>query len=434
MEVAVTGRTREQVEAVADEIGGRALVGDVSRREDVEALVRRARRASTSSSTTRASPGAPAPRLGRGSRRVVARVRGQRARRVPLLPCGAAGDDRARPRADRQRQLGGRVPRRSTAGVGLGTAYGASKAALSRFTEALDAQAREHGVRAFHISPGMVRTEMTAPIFGDDAPWTPPELAPAARPGARVGPRRRARRPLHPRRARRHRGADRARRRGDRRRPERDPVAARAPTRSHPKPPPAHGDSEGSGRRRAALCRKLCRFTRGRSPVFSLWDAARARSDQHGRRRPRGEPRPDPRAARGGARRAGRPRPLPRARRHRLPAGGSPAAAGLRPGRRADAARDRGGGPRHGGARRLPALRPRPLQRLRRAARTARSRRCTGSASCPTTASSTRTATSPPAATSSSSSSARRSSGRPSARTSGSRARPRPTSRSPART
>ena len=34
--VAVTGRTEEQVRAVAEEIGGLALVGDVSQREDVE--------------------------------------------------------------------------------------------------------------------------------------------------------------------------------------------------------------------------------------------------------------------------------------------------------------------------------------------------------------------------------------------------------------
>jgi NAD(P)-dependent dehydrogenase (short-subunit alcohol dehydrogenase family) len=36
MEVAVSGRTAEQVESVAAAIGGRALVGDVTRREDVE--------------------------------------------------------------------------------------------------------------------------------------------------------------------------------------------------------------------------------------------------------------------------------------------------------------------------------------------------------------------------------------------------------------
>jgi hypothetical protein len=30
----------------------------------------------------------------------------------------------------------------------------------------------------FTISPGLVRTEMTGDTFPDDAPWTPPELAP----------------------------------------------------------------------------------------------------------------------------------------------------------------------------------------------------------------------------------------------------------------
>src|SRR5437588_2392401 len=39
MRVAVTGRTREQVEAVASELDGTALVGDVSRRDDVERWV-----------------------------------------------------------------------------------------------------------------------------------------------------------------------------------------------------------------------------------------------------------------------------------------------------------------------------------------------------------------------------------------------------------
>ena len=36
MRVIVTGRTQEQVESVARDIGGRALVGDVSKRDDVE--------------------------------------------------------------------------------------------------------------------------------------------------------------------------------------------------------------------------------------------------------------------------------------------------------------------------------------------------------------------------------------------------------------
>jgi NAD(P)-dependent dehydrogenase (short-subunit alcohol dehydrogenase family) len=55
--------------------------------------------------------------------------------------------------------------------------YGASKAALGRFGELLAGQVAELGVAVFTISPGLVRTDLTEP-FGDDAPWTPPELAP----------------------------------------------------------------------------------------------------------------------------------------------------------------------------------------------------------------------------------------------------------------
>jgi NAD(P)-dependent dehydrogenase (short-subunit alcohol dehydrogenase family) len=57
------------------------------------------------------------------------------------------------------------------------TAYSASKAAVHRFSETLAAQLAPHGIPVFSISPGLVRTEMTK-RFGDDAPWTPPELAP----------------------------------------------------------------------------------------------------------------------------------------------------------------------------------------------------------------------------------------------------------------
>jgi 3-oxoacyl-[acyl-carrier protein] reductase len=58
------------------------------------------------------------------------------------------------------------------------SAYGASKAALWRFGEALALQLRERGIPVFVISPGLVRTDMTSSRFGEDAPWTPPELAP----------------------------------------------------------------------------------------------------------------------------------------------------------------------------------------------------------------------------------------------------------------
>jgi 3-oxoacyl-[acyl-carrier protein] reductase len=57
------------------------------------------------------------------------------------------------------------------------SAYGPSKAAVSRFGEALAAQLEQHAVAVFTISPGLVRTALTERL-GDDAPWTPPELAP----------------------------------------------------------------------------------------------------------------------------------------------------------------------------------------------------------------------------------------------------------------
>ena len=57
------------------------------------------------------------------------------------------------------------------------TAYGASKAAVGRFGETLANQLEPHGIPVFTISPGLVRTEMTS-RFSEDAPWTPPELAP----------------------------------------------------------------------------------------------------------------------------------------------------------------------------------------------------------------------------------------------------------------
>jgi NAD(P)-dependent dehydrogenase (short-subunit alcohol dehydrogenase family) len=57
------------------------------------------------------------------------------------------------------------------------TSYSASKAAVHRFSETLARQLEPHGIPVFSISPGLVRTRMTE-SFGDDAPWTPPELAP----------------------------------------------------------------------------------------------------------------------------------------------------------------------------------------------------------------------------------------------------------------
>ena len=57
------------------------------------------------------------------------------------------------------------------------TQYPASKAAVFRYGEAL-ANELAGRIPVFVISPGLVQTDMTDGFFSDDAPWTPPELAP----------------------------------------------------------------------------------------------------------------------------------------------------------------------------------------------------------------------------------------------------------------
>jgi 3-oxoacyl-[acyl-carrier protein] reductase len=61
----------------------------------------------------------------------------------------------------------------------LTSAYMASKAAVNRFSEAVAGECYDAGVRVFAISPGMVKTDMTAASFADiwdDAEtWTPLE-------------------------------------------------------------------------------------------------------------------------------------------------------------------------------------------------------------------------------------------------------------------
>ncbi|WP_327072263.1 SDR family oxidoreductase [Kitasatospora purpeofusca] len=57
------------------------------------------------------------------------------------------------------------------------SAYCAAKTALLKMSECLDAYASDHGVHSFDVSPGVVRTDMTAsmPMHGDRERWTSPE-------------------------------------------------------------------------------------------------------------------------------------------------------------------------------------------------------------------------------------------------------------------
>ncbi|MGH2874150.1 MAG: hypothetical protein ACRDL5_17015, partial [Solirubrobacteraceae bacterium] len=61
---------------------------------------------------------------------------------------------------------------------GDSTAYAPSKAAVCRYGEML-ANELAGRIPVFFFSPGLVRTDLNAGALPDDAPWTPPQLAPA---------------------------------------------------------------------------------------------------------------------------------------------------------------------------------------------------------------------------------------------------------------
>jgi 3-oxoacyl-[acyl-carrier protein] reductase len=171
MRVAVSARSREQVEAVADEIGGIAIAGDVSRRDDVERMVAEAgdldllvANAGIAASEEQAWTVDPEEwwRVHEVNvlgvylccRAVIPGMLERGRGRIVITGSGAAY-----------------LPGSSS------TAYSSSKAAVVRFGETL-ARQLEGRIPVFPISPGLVQTEMTGDQFPDDAPWTPPECAP----------------------------------------------------------------------------------------------------------------------------------------------------------------------------------------------------------------------------------------------------------------
>jgi 3-oxoacyl-[acyl-carrier protein] reductase len=169
-DVVVAARSGEQVEAVADEVGGRAVALDVTDREAVERaigdagpidlLVANAGIAPLDGATWEMAiedwwrtfevnvlgvhlccraviPGM----LERGSGRIV------------ITGSGAAY-----------------LPNQRS------TAYPSSKAAVCRYGETLAGEL-DGRIPVFFFSPGLVRTDLTS-WGSDDLPWTPPELAP----------------------------------------------------------------------------------------------------------------------------------------------------------------------------------------------------------------------------------------------------------------
>ena len=181
MRVAVAARSRDQIEQVAEEIGGIAVGADVSDRASVTDMVASVEGELGAVDVLVNDAGIAGPRetkpiweedpaewwhvfevnvLGTYlcCRAVLPAMVERGSGRIINVGSGAAY-----------------LPARP--GMLAGSAYGPSKAALYRFGEVLGGQLAGHGIALFTISPGLVRSEMTASL-PDDAPWTPPELAP----------------------------------------------------------------------------------------------------------------------------------------------------------------------------------------------------------------------------------------------------------------
>jgi 3-oxoacyl-[acyl-carrier protein] reductase len=169
-DVVIAARTVAQVEAVADEIDGRAVALDVTDREAVEGavadagpvdlLVANAGISNREGATWEIEPEdwwrtfeVNVLGVHLCCRAVIPGMLERGSGRIVITGSGAAY-----------------LPNQRT------TAYPASKAAVCRYGESLAGELADQ-IPVFFFSPGLVRTDMTASA-PDDAPWTPPELAP----------------------------------------------------------------------------------------------------------------------------------------------------------------------------------------------------------------------------------------------------------------
>ena len=173
MRVVVTARTADQVERVARDTGGRALVGDVSDRADVARWAEEA--GDVDLLVCNAGVLGPEEPLGDPDdwwRTFEVNVLG-------VYLCCSAFAPRMLERGEGRivTVTSGAAYVRNPPFIGGSTAYGASKAALNRFTELLAAQLAPRGVFVFLLGPGMVRTEMNA-HFPPDTQWADPAHTP----------------------------------------------------------------------------------------------------------------------------------------------------------------------------------------------------------------------------------------------------------------
>ncbi|MET0609022.1 MAG: SDR family oxidoreductase, partial [Gaiellaceae bacterium] len=173
--VAVAARTRKQVDEIAREIDGMALEVDVSDRADVERMVAETERELGPIQILVANAGIGGPD---GLTWEVDPDAWWQVFEVNVLGvhlCCRTAIPGMLERGD------GRIVITGSGAAYLpgarSTVYPASKAAVWRYGETL-ANELEGRLPVFIISPGLVRTELTEGNFTEDAPWTPPELAP----------------------------------------------------------------------------------------------------------------------------------------------------------------------------------------------------------------------------------------------------------------
>jgi NAD(P)-dependent dehydrogenase (short-subunit alcohol dehydrogenase family) len=169
--VTVTGRTSEQVEAVAEEIGGTAVVGDVSKRVDVERMIAAAEPIDLLVANAGIAMWEESWETDPDAWWHVFEVNVLGAYLTARLALPGMIE-----------RGGGRIVITGSGASYLpgstSSAYSASKAAVGRFGEVLAKQAAPHNVQVFVLAPGLVKTQLTQDQMPDDAPWTPPELAP----------------------------------------------------------------------------------------------------------------------------------------------------------------------------------------------------------------------------------------------------------------
>src|SRR5947207_394581 len=172
--VALSARSVEEVQAVAREIGGLGIVADVTQRGDVERMVDEVESQLGPIDLLCANAGTNIPEERAWE---IEPEDWWRVFEVNVLGVYLCCRSVIPGMLERER---GRIVITGSGAAYLpglsNTAYSSSKAAVWRFGETLALQL-EGRVRVFVISPGLVRTEMTK-AAPDDAPWTPPELAP----------------------------------------------------------------------------------------------------------------------------------------------------------------------------------------------------------------------------------------------------------------